>query len=243
MSSKGSLSAVIHYPKTKTEKLAILCPGYLDSKDYKNLVGFAEELSKRGYTAVRFDPTGTWESEGDISDHTITQYLEDIKNVLEYMFQQADYKYVLLGGHSRGGMVSILYAARDSRISAVLAVVPPLSANREKVDKWKQLGFRSSLRGIEGENKKREFNVPYSYVEDMNQYDILKDVKKILVPVIFVAGELDEKVPPEDIKEIFDNANEPKRFVIIPGIGHNYHHNDRGMAIVIEKISEQLDSI
>ena len=61
-SSKGNLAAAVHYPETKTERLAILCPGYVDSKDYKHLVGLAEALSKQGYTVVRFEPTGTWES-------------------------------------------------------------------------------------------------------------------------------------------------------------------------------------
>ncbi len=53
-SSKGKLSAVIHYPKNEFGKLAILCPGYLDSKDYKLLVGLAEVLNNIGYTVVRF---------------------------------------------------------------------------------------------------------------------------------------------------------------------------------------------
>ena len=118
-SSKGRLSAVIHYSKSESEKLAILCSGYLDSKDYKHLVSLAEVLNNAGYTVVRFEPTGTWESEGNISDYTNTQYLEDIKNVLEYMLSQKKYTYVLLGGHSRGGQLSIIYAARDSRISFV----------------------------------------------------------------------------------------------------------------------------
>ena len=123
-SSRGSLAAAIHYPEQKTGRLAILCPGYLDSKDYKHLVGLAEELDKQGYTVVRFDPTGTWESEGHIADYTTTQYLEDIKHVLEYMLKQEDYTYILVGGHSRGGQVSILYAARDPRISVGLGIRP-----------------------------------------------------------------------------------------------------------------------
>ena len=115
-SSKGEISATIHYPESKTNRLAVLCPGYLDSKDYTHLVRLAEALCKEGYTTVRFDPTGTWESEGYISDYTTTQYLEDIKSVIDYMIKESEYNYVLLGGHSRGGQVSILYAARDSRV-------------------------------------------------------------------------------------------------------------------------------
>ncbi len=55
-SSFGKLDGVINYHERKTKKLAILCPGYLDSKDYGGLAGLAEMLAKEGYTVVRFEP-------------------------------------------------------------------------------------------------------------------------------------------------------------------------------------------
>ncbi|OGF23274.1 hypothetical protein A2Y83_00120 [Candidatus Falkowbacteria bacterium RBG_13_39_14] len=106
-SSKGNLAAAIHFAETETGELAILCPGFLDSKDYNGLHNLAEALNKKGYTVVRFDPAGTWESEGDISEYTVTQYLEDIKNILEYMLKQSAYKEILLGGHSQGCSVQL----------------------------------------------------------------------------------------------------------------------------------------
>lgn len=245
-SSKGNVSVVIHYPTMKTERLAILSPGYLDSKDYKHLIGLAGALSERGYTAVRFDPTGTWESEGDISDYTTTQYLEDIKHILEYMLREADYTYVLLGGHSRGGMVSILYAARDPRISAVLGIMP--SSGRSMVghhyEEWKKSGFSISQRDLPNDkNKRMEYRVPYSHAEDRDAYNVVGDVEKVKVPILLIAGELDNLVLPEDVKEIFDHANEPKQFVIIPGLGHDYRHSDDEVTLLSRKVLELLNSM
>ena len=244
-STKGNLAATIHYPESKTDKLAILCPGYLDSKDYKQLVSLAEILKEQGYVVVRFEPTGTWGSEGDISDYTTSQYLEDIKNVLKYMLSQVSYKKVLLGGHSRGGQVSILYAARDSRISVVLGIMPssgPIQGQRR--EEWEKNGISVSQRDLPNDkDKKIEFRVPFKHVLDRDQYDAVGDAKKIKVPMILIAGELDDLVPPDDVKEIFDNANEPKRFLVISGIGHDYRHNDNEVAVVNEKILEQLNSI
>ncbi|HEY4509810.1 MAG TPA: alpha/beta fold hydrolase [Candidatus Paceibacterota bacterium] len=245
-SSRGSLAAAIHYPEQKTGRLAILCPGYLDSKDYKHLVGLAEELDKQGYTVVRFDPTGTWESEGHIADYTTTQYLEDIKSVLEYMLKHGDYTYIMLGGHSRGGQVSILYAARDPRISLVLGIMPStrsLMARMQHHEEWEKEGVSISHRDVPGnKDEEKEFRVPYSQVEDRDRYDVAEDVKKIKAPVILIAGELDDLVFPEDVKEIFDNANEPKKFIIIPGIGHDYRHNDEEVNVVNKSILEQLNA-
>ncbi len=239
-SSKGRLTTIVHYPEKKTDKLAILCSGYLDSKDYNHLVSLAEMLCKQGYTVVRFDSTGIWESDGNISDYTTTQYLEDIKNVLEYVLRQSDYKHVLLGGHSRGAQVSILYAARDSRISLVLAIMPSSKRTTkigQRYKDWKKTGISISYRDLpNNKNQKREFHVPYSHAVDKDQYDVLEDVKKIKVPIIFIAGELDDKCPPEFVKEIFDNANEPKKFITISGIGHDYHYNDNEVKLVNAEI-------
>lgn len=245
-SSKGNLAATIHYPEKKTERLAILCSGKLDSKDYKHLVGLADSLSKQGYTVVRFDVTGIWESDGDISDYTTTQYLEDIKKVLDYMLRQANFTHILLGGHSRGGQVSILYASQDPRISLVLGIMPSSKRTMtgQRYDEWKKTGFRVSYRDLPNDkSRKREFRVPFSHAKDMDQYDVIEDVKRIKVPIIFVAGELDDVVLPEYVKEIFDNANEPKMFIIIPGIGHDYRYNDSEVEMVNEKILNQLDSL
>jgi len=243
LSSKGNLAAVIHYPEKKTERLAILCPGYLDSKDYKGVVGLAEALSKHGYATVRFDPTGTWESDGTISDYTTTQYLEDIRNILEHMLRQAGYRHVLLGGHSRGGQVAFLYAARDPRISLVLGIMP--SSKRtimdQRYEEWMKNGFSVSHRDLpNNKDQIKEFRVPVSHLDDHNRYDVIEDMKRIRVPVILVAGELDNTCRPEYVRKIYDAANEPKIFVVIPGIGHNYRHNDAEVKIVNDKLLKMV---
>src|SRR5882762_8268011 len=131
------IAAVVHSPEKQSDKLAILCPGFLDSKDYWGLVELAKRLAERGYTVVRFDPAGTWDSEGDISEYTNTQYLEDVRCVLEYMLKTTDFKHILLGGHSRGGQISVLYAARDPRISSVLCIMGSSgSVTGSRRDEW-----------------------------------------------------------------------------------------------------------
>ena len=245
LSLKGNLAVVIHKTENPTEKLAILCPGYLDSKDYKHLVALAEVLNKEDYTVVRFDPTGTWESEGNISDYNITQYLEDIKNVLEYMLSQGNYKNILLGGHSLGGQLSILYAARDSRISIVLGIMPssrPISG--EVREGWKKMGIKVSQRNLpNNENEKIKFPVPFSYVLDRDKYNAIEDIKKIKSPIILIAGELDDIIKPNEVEKLFNNANEPKKFINIPNIGHDYRYNSDEIALVNEKILEQLNLV
>ncbi len=240
-----NISAIVQYPQEESDKLAVLCPGYLDSKDYKHLAGLAEVLNGRGYTVVRFDPTGTWESEGDISEYTTTQYLADIKSVIDHMLRQKEYKNVLLGGHSRGGQVAILYSARDARVSLVLGIMPssgPVTGRRR--EEWEKTRRGVSWRDLpNNENEKREFLVPFNHVLDRDQYDVVEDVKKVRVPIILIAGELDDAVSPDDVREIFDAANEPKRFLLIKGIGHDYRHSPPEIEMVNNEILKAIASV
>ena len=258
-----NIAAVIHYPKEQTglpatpfaarrwqtDRLAILCPGYLDTKDYQHLIMLAEELAGDGYTVVRFDPTGTWESEGDISDYTTTQYLNDIRSVIKYMLSEGSYKFILISGHSRGGMVSILYAARDRRISAVVGIMPSSGrkATGKRREDWEKDGFSISIRDIPNKTRSKtetkEFRVPFSHVLDRERYNVVEEAKNVGSPLIFIAGELDTVVLPQHVKEIFDMANEPKKFILLKKIGHDYRYNPDEIKIVNGEIIKCLRNI
>jgi putative redox protein len=237
-----AIAGVIHRPEQVTEKLAVLCPGYLDTKDYDHLRILADDLAEKGYTVIRFDPTGTWDSGGSIAQYTVTQYLIDIKSVLEHMLHEHRYTDILLGGHSRGGMASILYAEKDSRITKILAIMPSSgrSSLGDKNKIWKETDFKTSHRDVPNSNEKKTFNVPYSHLEDRLTFNISDCIKNIHTPILLVAGERDELVLPEDVQTFFDQANEPKKIIIIDGIGHNYRHNLEQVRKVNDRILKEL---
>ncbi len=240
--SRGrKIAAVIHYSQGN-KRLAILCPGYLDTKDYAHLVDLANKFAERGYTTVRFDPSGTWESEGPISEYLTSQYLDDIKSVLEYMLAKDSYTQVLLGGHSRGGQVSLLYAARDPRITEVVGIMPshgPVEGSRRT--EWEATGVKESDRDIPGSEERRQFAVPFQHVLDRDQFDALGDMPNIHVPVYLFAGELDDLVPPEEVQELFDAANEPKKYLVLKGIDHDYRLNPLQVEEVNNRIIQTIE--
>lgn len=244
-SRNGEIAIAVHKPEKQSDKLLILCPGFLDSKDYRHLVVLAEDLCSQGYTAVRFDPIGTWESEyNDNEKYTITQYLEDVRTVLEYMLEKYSYKKIVIGGHSRGGRISILYAARDPRVSLVLAIMPSYgNFEGEERIQWEKSGIKISKRDALDGGELKEFKLPFAHVLDMDKYDVIADTEKVKIPIIFVAGELDDLVTPRDVMDIFDNAGELKTFVLVPGVGHNYRRNEDEIKIMNGKIIEAMNLI
>jgi fermentation-respiration switch protein FrsA (DUF1100 family) len=53
------------------------------------------------------------------------------------------------------------------------------------------------------------------------KYDTLSKIELVKVPVMFLYGSQDDIVPFEMSKELFEAANEPKRFYLIKGAMHN----------------------
>lgn len=238
------IAAVIHYPKIETGKLAILCPGYLDSKDYDHLVQLAKTLATRGYAVVRFDPIGTWESDGEMNNYTAANYLACIQSVKDYMLRSGKYDFILLGGHSRGGRMSIIYAASDKDISYVVAIMPSASsfirAGEEEIGDEPQ----RHRRDIPGEpGKYREYVVPAELVLDSSKYSSVSAVPNVHVPILLIAGEKDMLIPLDEIKSIYNVANEPKKLIVIPGIGHDYRKNPSEIKIVNDTILEVLSRV
>lgn len=244
---ESALAAAIHAPNAPTGKLAVLCPGFVDSKDYAHLVALAGELADRGYTAVRFDPTGTWASVANIELYTVTQYLEDVQSVIDHMCSTSTYTEILIAGHSMGGFVAMLYAARDSRITCVVDIMGAYSfarpANATIIDAWKISGVRTVSRDVPGTSDRREVIVPYTHVIDRLQYHVLEEISAVHAPIVLIAGEKDDIVVPEEVAKIYERANQPKRFVTIPGIGHDYRHNPDEIEIVNQHVFNALATL
>ncbi len=54
-----------------------------------------------------------------------------------------------------------------------------------------------------------------------SRYDTLEKIGDIHVPLLIFQGSADAIVPPQMARQVFEAANEPKQFHLIPGAGHN----------------------
>ncbi|MBT4597308.1 MAG: alpha/beta fold hydrolase [Candidatus Diapherotrites archaeon] len=215
-----------------SEKLALLLPGKLDTKDYSHMKSHVDFLEKKGFLAVSFDPPGTWESKGENKDYCITNYLKAINEIIEYFGN----KKTILIGHSRGGSLAILAGTTNSNVIAFAAIMSPMNFQvRPREIKKFVNGVAVSTR----DNPKGEdviFRIPESFVEDSRQYDFSEDLKNCVKPKLFVAGTQDDLLPVEGIKEVYDYSPEPKYFEIID-YGHDYRKSPK----MIEKVERILE--
>jgi pimeloyl-ACP methyl ester carboxylesterase len=221
-------------------KLALVLPGQLDTKDYPHMIGHVDFLSTKGFFALSFDPPGTWESPGDISIYNMTNYLEAINELIGYFGDRP----TITVGHSRGGAMAMLAGLTNPLVEAFICIMsnytydPTINTNydsRHGVNEWQEQGFKISYRDLPFDSKeKKEFRLPYSFIEDQRKYDMLNDLKKCTKPKLFIYGAKDKLVRPDMVKFEYKVSPEPKQLYELDS-DHDYRRHP--------KLIEQVNNV
>ncbi|OGE09618.1 hypothetical protein A3A60_01675 [Candidatus Curtissbacteria bacterium RIFCSPLOWO2_01_FULL_42_26] len=235
------LAAVIHRPQSQGKFPAIiLLHGFTGDKEEGHIKQLAVELANNNFVAIRFDASGYAESAGTTEqDYRLTNYFSDAESVYSYLINLSyvDRDRIGIFGHSVGAMLVILFAAKHSEIKASVSVSSPYHLEthyrlRGIWKGWKEKGY------IEKQDNGKIVKIPYAYLEDAKQYDALKEVFKVKNPVLFILGTEDVNVIPEETKELYEKANEPKELFIVDGMDHFYKNFPDKLAVVNKKVLE-----
>jgi pimeloyl-ACP methyl ester carboxylesterase len=217
-----------------SEKLALVLPGKLDTKDYAHMTSHVDYLSKLGYFALSFDPPGTWESPGDISLYNTTNYLKAVNELMEHFGNKPTF----VMGHSRGGSMAMLAGTTNPHVTAFAAIMAYsyIRSYKEPTEEdWKKTGYITSMRDLPpgGGSKVKRFDLPYSFLEDQKQYVIGDKLKESTKPKLFISGKQDVTVSPEKIREAYELASQPKELYEL-----NSDHNYRLHTELIEEVNK-----
>lgn len=192
-----------------SEKLAILLPGRLDSKDYGNFISHADYLANKGFFVIAMDPPGTWESPGEIDIYTTTNYIKAVNELIEYLGNRP----TLLLGHSRGAAVAIYLSISNSYVIGVISVLTnygvPTPPTQESIKKGFQISYRDLPPGTSKTKEQKEFSLPISYWKDGEKYNAGETFKKCTQPKLIIYGD-DEFTPIEEVTELYKYLSEPK---------------------------------
>ncbi|MDD5357354.1 MAG: alpha/beta fold hydrolase [Candidatus Pacebacteria bacterium] len=223
-----------------SEKLAIIIPGRLDSKDYIHNTILVDYLAGRGYLALSFDPPGVWESPGGIELYTTTNYLKAVDELFEHFGN----KPTLLAGHSRGGTVAMLAGAKNPHVTHIVAIMSyygaPSAPSKEDEALGKKVSFRDIPPGEYETKEKKKFELPINYFIDGQQYDALPALKTCTKPKLFFYGIWDEDTLPEDVKKAYEESAEPKMLHALDS-NHDYRYRPEAIQEVNKVVEEFLD--
>ncbi|KPV61986.1 MAG: Alpha/beta hydrolase family protein [Candidatus Bathyarchaeota archaeon BA2] len=216
------LASVLHSPNEKASACVITCHGLYSSKDSEKYVSIGRRFCEEGLAVLRFDFRGCGESGGVFEETSLTGRIEDLELALDFVEEQG-YESVGVMGSSLDGTVSILVAAKDKRIKALVTWATPCYLNEL---------FRGEI--IKGFEKLRQ---------DVNNYDVVKAVKNMHCPILIVHGSSDEQVPLSHADVLYENANEPKDIQIIEGADHrltNLLHREKATELTLNWFKKYL---
>lgn len=213
------LSGVFHKANDKKE-ITIVCHGFPGNKDEILIKRFCEKLEEAGINSFRFDFSGFGESEGGTI--STTKRISDLKSVINY-FSKEDFDIGLIG-HSRGATISILLTSENQSIKFLIPIAGESDTKkflkriypeqRDKILKGKMFYYI----GING----RKYPITPDTIDDLESYNILEAIKKIQCPILFLHGEKDLTINPNESKELYNGASDPKEIRLYEDADHSF---------------------
>lgn len=209
--------------------LAFVMHGLGGFKEQPHIQTITDALQENKYTVVRFDTTNTFgESDGKYEEAALTNYYEDLEDVITWSKNQSWYQEPFcLAGHSFGGFCTAFYSENNPKKVKGVAPISTFisgelnsqSLDKKELEEWERTGWRikesSSLPGV---LKK----LPWSHFENRFQYDLLRKVDELKMPVLLIVGELDDGIPPKHQKILYNKLKGKKELHIIKGAEHTF---------------------
>lgn len=206
--------------------LVFVMHGLGDSKDSDHIKTFSQCFLDNDYNVVRFDVRNTFgESEGKFEDANITNYYEDLEDVINWSKSQDFYQEpFILCGHSLGAICSAFYAENyPEQVKALAPFSTPVNADlskknytKEELVNWEKNGF------IVEDWGDFEVKIKWSYMKEKEKYDLLKKVEKLKMPVLLIVGELDDTTLPENQQILFTALPGEKELHIVKSAPHTF---------------------
>ena len=129
-----SYGATLTYPNDNTKHpLVILITGSGRQDrdetifDHKPFAVIADYLTKKGFAVLRVDDRGAGKSTGDFSTSTTADFALDVEEHIAYAktLPQIDSTKIGLLGHSEGGLIAPMVAARNKSVAFIVLMAGP----------------------------------------------------------------------------------------------------------------------
>ncbi len=210
----------------------------------------AGSLAQEGFVVLRYDKRGIGQSGGRSERATLQDYADDLTAAVKWLAKRKDIdpKRIAVAGHSEGGAVAMLAAAREKKISALVLVAAPgtlgadlvLEQQRHLLDAIKapeaerqakielQQRIHAAViadKGWEAIPPELRAQADSTWFRSLLLFDPAKLMPKVKQPVLIVHGDLDMQVLPHHADDLAQLARARKKagpveLVHLPGINH-----------------------
>lgn len=215
----------------------VIVHGFKGFKDWGMFPPLADRLARAGFVAVSFNMSGAGvDREGNFAfperfgHDTFSTALEDLETVINALttgaLDVAAPSSVGLLGHSRGGGVAVLEAARDERVTALVTWAAVSTVNRwpaPVLTEWRRTGRHDIVNSRTGEVLPLYTDVLDDNEANADRLDIEAAAGRITAPWLLVHGDADEAVSLEEGEGLAALVRHPaSRHEWIAGGGHTF---------------------
>ena len=197
----------------------ILVHGFgVTKSEYGMFDNLANNLSENGFLVYRFDFSGCGESQGDYSETSLSKLKSDLSKILDFVKSQSKVDGSRIGIHAQSFGTATTIALEPA--IQCLVMTGSISHPKEVLSKLFGDGYHPEGISTRTKSEGTITRIKPQFWKDFENYDLLKSIKKIKCPILFIHGSKDDRVPISEMEAYFQNANEPKEKVIIEGADH-----------------------
>ena len=205
LETKDNIKIEINYFKGGFDSVIVIAPGWCMTKDSKAFFEMEKEFSKE-FDIISLDFRGHGRSKGFYTFGAKEE--KDLDAVFDFI-KNKNYKNVYLMGFSLGGMVSILYAAKN-KIDKLVVVSAPCDFNKIENKMYKKEAWLETFKKFE---LKRFLSIRPSIIPHKKEKPI-DYIDKINIPVLFITGKKDPTVYFWHTEELYKKAKCKKELFI-----------------------------
>ncbi|GAB4384035.1 MAG: alpha/beta hydrolase [Elainellaceae cyanobacterium] len=165
-------------------------------------VAHANRFHQLGFSVLLMDYRGYGQSQGQFPSEQ--QVYQDVEAMWNYLTQtrQIPPERIFVYGHSLGGAIAVELATRHPTFAGLI------------VD-----GSFTSIRDMV--NLDPTLSVFPIEILLTQHFDSIAKVPALQMPVLFIHGMADERVPAEMSQKLYQTAPDPKQIYLVPQAGHN----------------------
>lgn len=214
------VAATLSKPENNNGKGVILLHCFTCTKHHRIMRNLSDSLTSKGFTTLRFDFSGSGESQGKIEDATYTKMLAEVKKAISIL-EEFDIKKIGLAGHSMGAMMSLLCAHEDKRVSALAFIAGSSQSSRvrevfpgDSIEKAEKEGITETF--VYG----KKIKLKRDFLLDIEKYNVGHAAATLKIPLLIVHGTNDKVIEPYRARELYSWASEPKKLNMMEGADH-----------------------
>lgn len=213
----------------------------------------ADRLAANGITAVTYNCSGsgvggdleTFTDAEAFAENTYTRELQDLALVIAESERRGwTGPQFGLFGHSRGGAVALLHAARDARVRALVtwaAIASVLRWTEDQMTAWRERGWLEVPNTRTGQT----WRVSTSLLDDVLEHHLGRlnlrlGAATLLCPWLIVHGDADESVPVADGEQLLAASDGRAELLCVAGGTHTFNVA-HGMANASPQLEEAVE--